>query len=66
VEIHIMFFLYNKNITFKGSYNFQYFLEGGTNPLVYMLQPEGSYNSLDSPAPTGRRLQPPFLTPSFP
>jgi hypothetical protein len=43
----------------------QHQLEGGTNPLVYRLQPEGSYNSLNSPASTGRRLQPPFLAPSF-
>jgi len=38
---------------------FQLQLEGGTNPLVYKLQPEGSYKSLISLAPTKRRLQPP-------
>jgi hypothetical protein len=26
--------------------------------LVYRIQPEGSYNSLNSLAPTGRKLQP--------
>jgi hypothetical protein len=36
-------------------------LEGGSNPLVYRLQPKGSYNSMNSPTPTGRRLQLPDL-----
>jgi hypothetical protein len=30
-------------------------------PPIYMLQPEGSYNSLDSSTPTRRRLQTPNL-----
>jgi len=32
---------------------------------IYELQPEGSYNTLNSLASTGRRLQPPFFSPSF-
>jgi hypothetical protein len=40
-------------------------LEGGSNPLVYRLQPKGSSNSLSSLAPTGRRIQPPFLSLSY-
>jgi hypothetical protein len=35
----------------------QFQLEEGFNPLVYRLQPDGSSNSLYSPALTGRRLQ---------
>jgi len=30
-------------------------------PTGRRIQPEGSYNSLDSPTPTRRRLQPPDL-----
>jgi hypothetical protein len=52
----------------EGSYNSLYFpsqTQGGSNPLIYRLQPKGSYKSMYSPTPTRRRLQPPFLAPSF-
>jgi hypothetical protein len=61
-ENHGMIFLYVRRNTFIGSTNFPIFqlqLEGGSNPLILRLQPEGSYNSLNSLAPTRRRLQPP-------
>ena len=37
-----------------------------TNSPIYSHQPEGSSNSLYLPAPTGRRLQPPFPCPVLP
>jgi hypothetical protein len=60
-ENHKILSYISKN-TFIGSTNFpilQLQLEGGYDPLFTRLQPEGSYNSLNSLAPTRRRLQPP-------
>jgi hypothetical protein len=56
---HNSFFIYKK-ITFIGSTEFQ---NSPTptrrhQPHIYKIQLEGSYNSLDFPVPTGRRLQP--------
>jgi hypothetical protein len=56
----ILFNIYIFNITSTGSTNFQ----DSLGPIgrrhrrpVYRLQHEGSYNSLDSLAPTGRSIQ---------
>jgi hypothetical protein len=46
-------------------YILQLQVEGGSNPLICRLEDEGIYDSLYSPTPIERRLQPSFLSPSF-